>query len=207
VAFFCVVHLQDGWSFSPIGISPNDNALWWQFAFQAAAPPQPARLAARRHHWPATAMAAVAGPARAAVCLRRKKRSGIRGPVIEKGEEHLLRILLLLGDKNLLFITTRTAMHHFQSSATVVVRWAITIGPRPRRKPWPGSFLRICDCMAVSPLFYHVTPERRPLYIDLGLTLSKLGEEARVRSKPFRWQARRGLIAPGAPPCGRDGQL
>jgi phosphatidylglycerol lysyltransferase len=39
--------------------------------------------------------------------------------------------------------------------------------------------------MAVSPVFYQVTPERLPLYVDLGLTLSKLGEEARVPLENF----------------------
>jgi len=39
--------------------------------------------------------------------------------------------------------------------------------------------------MAVSPVFYQVKPENLPLYIDLGLTLSKLGEEARVALDSF----------------------
>jgi phosphatidylglycerol lysyltransferase len=39
--------------------------------------------------------------------------------------------------------------------------------------------------MAVSPVFYQVTPQHLPLYIDLGLTLSKLGEEARVPIRSF----------------------
>ena len=39
--------------------------------------------------------------------------------------------------------------------------------------------------MAVSPVFYQVKPESLPLYIDLGLNLSKLGEEARVPLDAF----------------------
>src|ERR1035438_6225997 len=39
--------------------------------------------------------------------------------------------------------------------------------------------------MAVSPVFYQITPDNLPLYIDLGLTLSKLGEEARVPLDTF----------------------
>jgi phosphatidylglycerol lysyltransferase len=34
-------------------------------------------------------------------------------------------------------------------------------------------------------VFYHVTPEHLPLYIDLGLSLVKLGEEARVPLSGF----------------------
>jgi len=39
--------------------------------------------------------------------------------------------------------------------------------------------------MAVDPVFYQISPENLPLYIDLGLTLSKLGEEARVPLDTF----------------------
>ena len=39
--------------------------------------------------------------------------------------------------------------------------------------------------MAVSPVFYQVKPQNLPLYIDLGLNLSKLGEEARVPLDTF----------------------
>ena len=39
--------------------------------------------------------------------------------------------------------------------------------------------------MAVEPVFYQITPDNLPLYIDLGLTLSKLGEEARVPLDTF----------------------
>jgi phosphatidylglycerol lysyltransferase len=39
--------------------------------------------------------------------------------------------------------------------------------------------------MAVSPVFYQVKPQNLPLYIDLGFTLSKLGEEARVPLEAF----------------------
>jgi phosphatidylglycerol lysyltransferase len=47
------------------------------------------------------------------------------------------------------------------------------------------EFLEDCDSMAVTPVFYQVTPEHLPLYIDLGLNLSKLGEEARVPLESF----------------------
>jgi phosphatidylglycerol lysyltransferase len=39
--------------------------------------------------------------------------------------------------------------------------------------------------MAATPVFYQVTPEGLALYVDLGLTLSKLGEEARVPLEAF----------------------
>ena len=59
------------------------------------------------------------------------------------------------------------------------------IGPEEAGESLAWEFLEKCDGMAVSPVFYQVTPQRLPLYIDLGLTLSKLGEEARVELTSF----------------------
>jgi len=52
-------------------------------------------------------------------------------------------------------------------------------------EPLAWTFMENCDGMAVSPVFYQVTPGMLPLYIDLGLSLSKLGEEARVILENF----------------------
>ena len=52
-------------------------------------------------------------------------------------------------------------------------------------EPLAWDFIEACDGMAVSPVFYQVAPDNLSLYIDLGLTLSKLGEEARVPLRVF----------------------
>ncbi len=41
------------------------------------------------------------------------------------------------------------------------------------------------------PVFYEVSTERLPLYIELGLSLYKLGEEARVSLPEFSMEGRR----------------
>jgi phosphatidylglycerol lysyltransferase len=59
------------------------------------------------------------------------------------------------------------------------------VGPIEVCEPLAWEFLERCDVMAVAPVFYQVKPQYLPLYIDLGLNLSKLGEEARVPLESF----------------------
>ena len=46
-------------------------------------------------------------------------------------------------------------------------------------------FREICDRHGGWTIFYEVGPENLPLYLDLGLSLLKLGEEARVPLENF----------------------
>jgi phosphatidylglycerol lysyltransferase len=73
----------------------------------------------------------------------------------------------------------------FQTSGNSWVAMGDPIGPEEQGELLAWEFMEQCDGMAVSPVFYQVTPQRLPLYIDLGLTLSKLGEEARVELTSF----------------------
>jgi phosphatidylglycerol lysyltransferase len=159
---------------------PYDNELWWQFAFHASAP------RSLRASLLAVIIAAAYGlwrvlrPARPRFLAPREADLERVAELIEKGED-----LALLGDKNLLFNKDRTACIMFQSSGSSWVAMGDPIGPTELGEALAWEFLEDCDGMAVSPVFYQVTPERLPLYIDLGLTLSKLGEEARVPLQTF----------------------
>jgi phosphatidylglycerol lysyltransferase len=59
------------------------------------------------------------------------------------------------------------------------------VGPAGPCEELAWDFLERCDGMAVSPVFYQVAPDNLSLYIDLGLTLTKLGEEARIPLRTF----------------------
>jgi phosphatidylglycerol lysyltransferase len=125
--------------------------------------------------------------------------------LIEKGEDTTAN-LALLGDKNLLFNKDRTACIMFQSSGSSWVAMGDPIGPPELGEALAWDFLEDCDGMAVSAVFYQVTPERLPLYIDLGLNLSKLGEEARVPLETFSLEgAARSDLRQTHRRAGRDG--
>jgi phosphatidylglycerol lysyltransferase len=79
-----------------------------------------------------------------------------------------------------MFNSARTAFIMYQASGSSWVSMGDPVGPPALYEPLVWSFIENCDGMAVEPVFYQITPNNLPLYIDLGLTLSKLGEEARV---------------------------
>lgn len=99
--------------------------------------------------------------------------------LIAQGDDTIAN-LALLGDKSLMFNADRTAFIMYQVSGNSWVAMGDPVGPPEACEALAWEFLENCDVMAVSPVFYQVKPQNLPLYIDLGLTLSKLGEEARV---------------------------
>jgi len=54
------------------------------------------------------------------------------------------------------------------------------IGPKKDRRELIWRFLEMCDYHAGWAVFYEVGKENLPLYLDIGLTPLKIGEEARV---------------------------
>ena len=158
---------------------PYDNDLWWQFAFEAAAP----------RSLRAWLVAVITAAVYALWRLLRPSRSAFIVP----SQEHLNQAkdlivhasdtsanLALLRDKNLLFNADRSAFIMYQVSGSSWVSMGDPVGPPAAVESLAWEFIEECDGMAVSPVFYQVSPDNLSLYIDLGLRLSKLGEEARV---------------------------
>jgi phosphatidylglycerol lysyltransferase len=163
---------------------PYDNELWWQFAFQASAPRSLRASLLAVMIGAAYGLWRVLRPAPPRFSAPKAKDLERVASLIENGEDTTAN-LALLGDKNLLFNKDRTACIMFQTSGNSWVAMGDPIGPPELGEELAWEFLEDCDGMAVSPVFYQVTPERLPLYVDLGLTLSKLGEEARVPLETF----------------------
>ncbi len=163
---------------------PYSNQLWWQFAFEAPAP----------RSLRALLLAAMIAASYALWRLLRPSKPLIMPPsqgdleraaaVIESAHDPAVN-LALLGDKNLLFNADRTAFIMYQASGSSWISMGDPVGPSALYEPLVWSFIENCDGMAMSPVFYQVTPDNLPLYIDLGLSLGKLGEEARVLLDAF----------------------
>jgi phosphatidylglycerol lysyltransferase len=163
---------------------PYSKELWWQFAFEAPAP----------RSLRALLLAAMIAAAYALWRLLRPSKPLIQSPnqldldraaeLIENAHDGVAN-LALLGDKNLLFNPDRTAFIMYQSSGSSWVSMGDPVGPTALHESLVWTFIEKCDGMAVSPVFYQITPDNLPLYIDLGLTLGKLGEEARVPLDTF----------------------
>jgi phosphatidylglycerol lysyltransferase len=163
---------------------PYDNQLWWQFAFHASAP----------RSLRASLLAAVIAAAYGLWRLLRPEPPLKLAPSaadMERVAEVIAEVddstanLALLGDKNLLFNAQRTAFIMYQVSGHSWVAMGDPVGSAEGGEALAWEFLENCDVMAVSPVFYQVKPQNLSLYIDLGLNLSKLGEEARVALAEF----------------------
>lgn len=103
--------------------------------------------------------------------------------------------LALLGDKTLLFSKSRNAFLMYAVQGRSWVALGDPVGPEDEAAELAWRFREICDLHDGWPIFYEVQETELPLYLDLGLTLYKLGEEARVPLVPFSLEggSRRGL--------------
>ncbi len=163
---------------------PYAQDLWWQFEFEGTAPRSlrawllALLISATYGLWrllrPAPPERRVPGEADLATARQ----------VIAHAADTTAN-LALLGDKNLLFNESRDAFIMYQVSGSSWVAMGDPVGPEPAREALAWQYLERCDTMAAAPVFYQVTPENLSLYIDLGLSLTKLGEEARVPLAAF----------------------
>jgi phosphatidylglycerol lysyltransferase len=93
--------------------------------------------------------------------------------------------LALLGDKRFLFNEKRNAFIMYGVEGRSWIAMGDPIGPK---EEWPDLIWRFreqCDRFDGWTVFYEVYPETLHLYLDLGLTLLKLGEEGRVSLETF----------------------
>ncbi len=163
---------------------PYSNQLWWQFAFEAPAPRSLRGLVLAIMIAAVYALWRLLRPSKPPI-LPPSGADLERAAVIIQNAHDTSANLALLGDKNLLFNEDRTAFIMYQASGSSWISMGDPVGPPAAYEPLVWTFIENCDGMAVSPVFYQVTPDNLPLYIDLGLSLSKLGEEARVPLDTF----------------------
>lgn len=88
--------------------------------------------------------------------------------------------LALLGDKALLFSSASDGFLMYGVEGRSWVALGDPVGPPEVRTELAWRFREEADRHGGWPVFYEVSADELPLYIDLGLTLLKLGEEARV---------------------------
>jgi phosphatidylglycerol lysyltransferase len=103
--------------------------------------------------------------------------------------------LALLGDKTLLFSESGRGLLMYGVSGRSWVSVGDPIGEEAEQDELAWRFREQADQHGGWTVFYEVGVDHLPLYIDLGLTLMKLGEEARVPLADFSLEGsgRRGL--------------
>lgn len=166
------------------------DRLWWQFAFEANAP----------RFLRASAGAAAVLLMFAAVRLFRSaphtpetanSNELAQAATIVKNSRSTVSNLALLGDKSFLFTPDRSAFIMFAVESRSWISMGDPVGPE---SAWPEliwRFREVSDRYGGWPVFYQATPEHLPYYLDLGLTLTKLGESARVPLATFSMEGSR----------------
>ncbi|UCI21749.1 bifunctional lysylphosphatidylglycerol flippase/synthetase MprF [Mesorhizobium sp. B2-1-8] len=161
--------------------------LWWQFEFDAQAP---------------RALRALLGAAVIAIAfglwelLRPPK--GLASPPDAAALAHASRIidlqgrseslLAMMGDKSLLFSTSGKAFIMYGKRGRSWIALFDPVGPCEEWTELIRRFIGLADGHGGRAAFYQIRPESLPYYLDAGLTVMKLGEEACVPLTDFSLQ-------------------
>jgi phosphatidylglycerol lysyltransferase len=162
----------------------NADNLWWRFAFTADA----------SRFLRATVGVVVLGLFFAAARLLRP----VPPQPTESGRQELEKAysivrnsvevsahLALLGDKRLLFSPEGDAFIMYTLEGRSWIAMGDPVGPDTRWRELIWKFRELSDRYGGRTVFYEIGPDHLHLYLDLGLSLLKLGEEARVPLTTF----------------------
>ncbi|MBW2427493.1 MAG: bifunctional lysylphosphatidylglycerol flippase/synthetase MprF [Deltaproteobacteria bacterium] len=160
------------------------DSLWWRFAFGADA----------SRFLRATVGVVVCGLFFAAARLLKPAppqplQPGVQElektyPIVRNSVE-VSANLALLGDKRLLFSPEGDAFIMYAPEGRSWIAMGDPVGPDLRWLELIWKFRELSDRYGGRPVFYEVGHEHLHLYLDLGLSLLKLGEEARVPLSTF----------------------
>jgi phosphatidylglycerol lysyltransferase len=108
-----------------------------------------------------------------------------RVETIVRASPDTLSYLALLGDKSLLFSDDGTAFVMYGVEGGSFVAMGDPVGSPRHRKDLAWEFRSLADRHGAATVFYQVRMHNLPLYLDMGLSLLKLGEEGRVPLREF----------------------
>ena len=167
-----------------------NGSLWWQFAFNAAAPRFLRAIAGAATILLTFAIAhlmrpAVHRPAPATAAEMAVVTQVVNDSVCAAAN------LALLGDKAFLFNPSQNAFIMYAVAGRSWVSMGDPVGPEDQ---WPELIWRFreqSDRFGGWTIFYQIHPKHLPYYLDLGLSLTKLGETARVPLADFSLEGSR----------------
>jgi phosphatidylglycerol lysyltransferase len=176
----CAVWLV-GYAYAQVEYS---DELWWRFALDQDAPRS---LRAVAGSVLMVLVLAVAG------LLRAKPRlPGMPTPEDLEAAQTIVAAspdasanLAMLGDKHFLFNKERTALIMYGVAGHSWVSLGDPIGDPLAARQLAWEFVELCDAGGRWPVFYKIGEERISLYVEMGLSVIKLGEEARLPLADF----------------------
>ncbi|NGP76632.1 bifunctional lysylphosphatidylglycerol flippase/synthetase MprF [Balneolaceae bacterium YR4-1] len=93
--------------------------------------------------------------------------------------------IVQLGDKELMFSTDNNGFIMYAPESRSMVAMGDPVGPESEVEDLIWNFQDYCEEQDLWPVFYQVREDYLEWYVDLGLTLMKIGEEARVSLTDF----------------------
>ena len=99
--------------------------------------------------------------------------------------------LALLGDKYLFWNAERNAFIMFAATSQFWIAMGDPVGEQTAFDELLYQFLEQADRYGAKAVFYQASAEWLPSYLDLGLSLFKLGEDARVNLSTFSLQGKK----------------
>ena len=168
--------------------------LWWQFGIEAHAPRSLRGLMGGAVLLAVFALARLLRAAPPALPAPTPADLERALPIV-RGASRSFAHLALLGDKQLLFHESGAGFVMYGVSGRSWVSMGDPIGPPELRRELAWSFHEAADVHGGLTVFYEVGADDLPIYLDLGLSLRKLGEEARVHVADFSLEGgtRKGL--------------
>ncbi len=91
----------------------------------------------------------------------------------------------LLGDKKFLWSPSEQTFVMYQQSGSSWIALGDPVGPLSEWEDLAWRFIEMVDRYDGRPVFYQVSGGSLPMYVDMGLSLAKLGEDARVCLQTF----------------------
>jgi phosphatidylglycerol lysyltransferase len=160
------------------------NHLWWDFAFEADAPRMLRASLLAVFIASIFALTQLLGASRPRADLPTPQDLQKASVCLANSSETMAN-LALLGDKQFLFCDEGDAFIMYQRGNRSWVALGDPVGNPERFEKLAWRFVELCDRHGGRPVFYEVSAAQLPLYLDLGLSLVKLGEEARVPLADF----------------------
>lgn len=160
------------------------NALWWQFAVNANAPRMLRGTLVGVLVAASFALSRLTKSPPPKPDLPDKLQLAQAKKILQRSESSAAN-LALLGDKRLLFHPSGAAFIMYQVSGDSWIALGDPIGNPVYYESLAWEFRELADRYGDRCAFYQVTETNLPLYVDMGLSLSKLGEEARVALPAF----------------------
>ena len=159
------------------------NDLWWRFALEEHAPRSLRAAVGAIALALGFAIFKLLRPGQPNAQPSREELAQVRA-IVEQSPYSTAR-LALTGDKMFFFDRSQRV---FLMYAIMGRTWAVAGEPVGERRLWPEllwDFRALVDRHGGWLVFYEVGPESLPLFLDLGLTVIKLGERARVPLAQF----------------------